>query len=120
MPCTCGACSAGGKTSLCWRSPRILPICDASSSSTPTASPLPSPPSVGRPRGKAFRVYLDYAIPSYRDFKGGRWLYEERADFFHRFDVSEIVATGLTERQRRYLRRAGFRQREDGKWIRPI
>ena len=35
-------------------------------------------------------------------------------------DVSEIVATGLTERQRRYLRRAGFRQREDGKWIRPI
>lgn len=81
---------------------------------------VPTMVVVGRPRGKAFRVYLDYAIPSYRDFKGGRWLYEERADFFHRFDVSEIVATGLTERQRRYLRRAGFRQREDGKWIRPI
>ncbi|HEX7100491.1 MAG TPA: YgjV family protein [Acidimicrobiia bacterium] len=75
---------------------------------------------VGRPRGNAFRVYLDYAIPSYRDFKGGRWLYEQRSDFFHRFDVSEIVATGPTEVQRRYLRRAGFEQRDDGRWVRPI
>lgn len=81
---------------------------------------VPTVVVVGRPRGDVFRVFLDYAIPSYRDFKGGRWLYEQRSDFFHRFDVSEVVATGLTERQRRYLRRAGFREREDGKWVRSL
>lgn len=75
---------------------------------------------VGRPRGNAFRVFLDYAIPRYRDFKGGQWLFEERADFFHRFDVDEVVATGLTPMQTRYLKRADFRPREDGKWARPV
>lgn len=75
---------------------------------------------VGRPRGNVFRVFLDYAIPQYRDFKGGRWLFEQRADFFHRLEVDEIVATGLTPMQIRYLKRAGFRLRDDGKWSRRV
>ena len=66
---------------------------------------VPTMVVVGRPRGKAFRVYLDYAIPSYRDFKGGRWL-RGAGRFFHRL-TSRDRRHWLTERQRRYLRRAG-------------
>lgn len=76
---------------------------------------------VGRKRGEdTFRVFLDYAIPQYRDFKSGPWLYESRADFFHRMDVERIVTTGLTDIQVKYLKKAGFRPREDGKWERGV
>jgi hypothetical protein len=81
---------------------------------------VPTVVVVGRVRNGDFRVYLDYAIPSYRDFKGGKWLYEHRADFFYQLDVDTIVATGLTPLQTRYLHRAGFRSRPDGKWARPV
>lgn len=79
---------------------------------------VPTVVVIGRPRDGAFRVYLDYAIPSYRDFKGSRWLYEHRVDFFDRLQVDTVVATGVTDLQRSYLRRAGFRLRDDGKWER--
>ncbi|HEX2153098.1 MAG TPA: hypothetical protein VHL52_03870 [Acidimicrobiia bacterium] len=81
---------------------------------------VPTVVVVGRPSNGDFRVFLDYAIPSYRDFKGGKWLYERRADFFHQMDVDSIVATGLTRTQTRYLSRAGFRRRPDGKWTRRV
>lgn len=75
---------------------------------------------VGRPRGEEFRVYLDYAIPRYRDFKLGKWFYSRRADFFEHLGTRQIVATGLTDAQRRYLRAAGFTPRSDGKFERPV
>ena len=81
---------------------------------------VPTVAVVGRARDDEFRVYLDYAIPSYRDFKAGQWLYERRADFFDRLGVETIVATGLTDMQRRYLRRSGFALGEDGKWRRRV
>ena len=75
---------------------------------------------VGRPRDGEFRVFLDYAIPSYRDFKGGKWLYDRRSDLFDRLGTKTVVAAGLTDPHRRYLKRAGFTPREDGKWTRPV
>lgn len=81
---------------------------------------VPAVVVVGRAREEEFRVYLDYAIPSYRDFKAGKWLYDRRADFFDRLEAEVIVATGLTSVQRRYLRRAGFRPAENGKWVRGV
>lgn len=81
---------------------------------------VPAVVVVGRARDEEFRVYLDYAIPSYRDFKAGKWLYDRRADFFDRLGVDVVVATGLTSMQRRYLRRASFRPAENGKWMREV
>lgn len=81
---------------------------------------VPTVVVVGRQRGEAFRVFLDYAIPSYRDFKSGKWLYDNRPDFFHRMGVKTIVATGVSRLQARYLEKAGFRRRDDGKWERPV
>lgn len=81
---------------------------------------VPTVAVIGRAKDDVFRVYLDYAIPSYRDFKVGKWLYERRVDFFDRLGVETVVATGLTAMQRRYLRRSGFRPSEDGKWRRRV
>lgn len=81
---------------------------------------VPTVVVVGRQRGEDFRVFLDYAIPSYRDFKSGKWLYDNRPDFFHRMGVKTIVATGVSRIQTRYLEKAGFRPRHDGKWERPV
>jgi hypothetical protein len=81
---------------------------------------VPTVAVVGRARDDEFRVYLDYAIPSFRDFKAGKWLYERRVDFFDRLGVETIVATGLTDMQRRYLRRSGFQPGADGKWRREV
>lgn len=81
---------------------------------------VPTVVVVGRQRGEDFRVFLDYAIPSYRDFKSGKWLYDNRPDFFHRMGVKTIVATGVSRIQTRYLEKAGFRPRDNGKWERPV
>lgn len=82
---------------------------------------VPTLAVVGRKRGEdTFRIFLDYAIPQYRDFKSGPWLYENRADFFHRMDVERIVTTALTDIQVKYLKKAGFRPRDDGKWERGV
>ena len=81
---------------------------------------VPTVVIIGKPEGEEFRVFLDYAIPRFRDFKGGKWFYDRRPDFFDRLGVSRVVATGLTDLQRKYLRRAGFEPRPDGKWQRPV
>jgi len=81
---------------------------------------VPTVVVIGRPRGDEFRVFLDYAIPRYRDFKLGKWFYDRRADYFARLGTDTIVATGRTDIQRRYLKTAGFTLRPDGKWARPV
>lgn len=75
---------------------------------------------IGRERDGEFRVFLDYAIPSYRDFKGGKWLFDRRPDLFNRLGTDTVVATGVTDLHRRYLARAGFSVRDDGKWARKV
>jgi len=54
------------------------------------------------------RVRLDYVIPAYRDFKIGRYVYGERADFFRARGIREIVSPSGTAAHARYLRKMGF------------
>lgn len=53
-------------------------------------------------------VRLDFVIPAYRDFKIGRWLYAECADFFRRRGIHEIRSPAGAPVHARYLRRMGF------------
>jgi GNAT superfamily N-acetyltransferase len=53
-------------------------------------------------------VRLDYVIPAYRDFKIGRYLYEECADFFRDRGIREIRSPSGTAVHARYLRKMGF------------
>lgn len=81
---------------------------------------VPAAVVVGATEGTHFRVFLDFAIPAYRDFKMGRWLYGRRRDVFADLGVERVVATGPTAAQRDYLRRSGFEQESEGKWVRPL
>lgn len=53
-------------------------------------------------------VRIDYVLPGYRDFKVGRFLFEERADYFRSRGISRLTATARTGGHARYLRRMGF------------
>ena len=53
-------------------------------------------------------VRLDYVIPSYRDFKIGRYLYEECADFFRARGIRELRSPAGTPGHAKYLRKMGF------------
>jgi len=53
-------------------------------------------------------VKLDFVIPSYRDFKVGRFLFGDRVEYFHGLGVKEILARPGNREHSRYLERMGF------------
>jgi hypothetical protein len=53
-------------------------------------------------------VVLDYAIPRYRDFKIGHFLFVEQADFFRQRGTKEIVVSPRTADFGAYLIKVGF------------
>jgi hypothetical protein len=54
------------------------------------------------------RVLLDFVIPQYRDFKTGRYLFRDQADFFRELGVTEIRSEPGSDAHSDYLRRMGF------------
>ncbi|HKG91007.1 MAG TPA: hypothetical protein VKA84_03875 [Gemmatimonadaceae bacterium] len=58
--------------------------------------------------GHCLRVDLDFVIPQYRDFRIGRYLFEEQAEFFRARGIDEIVSPAGTPAHVAYLRRMGF------------
>jgi GNAT superfamily N-acetyltransferase len=53
-------------------------------------------------------VRLDFVIPSYRDFKIGRYLFSEQAEFFRSKGIRELVSPAGSPKHATYLRRMGF------------
>ncbi|HEX6558114.1 MAG TPA: GNAT family N-acetyltransferase [Longimicrobiales bacterium] len=53
-------------------------------------------------------VHLDYVMPGYRDLKIGKYLLEQRSDFFEERGVRRIVTPSGTALHRRYLEHMGF------------
>jgi hypothetical protein len=62
----------------------------------------------------ALRVRLDYVIPQFRDFKTGRFLFRDQAEFFREQGVREIVSEPGSKTHADYLRRMGFAAGADG------
>lgn len=65
---------------------------------------------MGDVEGDELRVRVDFVIPQFRDFKVGRYLFEERADFFRERGIREIVSAPGSREHERYLKRMGFRR----------
>lgn len=61
-----------------------------------------------RQEGEEARIVLDYAIPEYRDFKAGRFLYRTKRLFFKEMGVKRFSATATTPPQALYCRKNGF------------
>ena len=64
--------------------------------------------------GETWRVRLDYVLPGYRDLKVGRFLFDERADFFREHGIGRLVTQPGNAQHERYLRRMGFRRAANG------
>ncbi len=64
---------------------------------------------MGDVEGHTLRVRVDFVIPRFRDFKVGRYLYEECAGFFSERGIREIVSPRGSSEHEKYLRRMGFR-----------
>lgn len=54
------------------------------------------------------RILVDYAIPAYRDFRLGTYLYRERAGVFAEAGVDRLVVDAKVPAHVKYLERMGF------------
>jgi GNAT superfamily N-acetyltransferase len=71
---------------------------------------VPAGAVLGQVDGDSLRVELDFVIPQYRDFKVGKYLFEERADFWRDRGIRRIVSAPGNREHSAYLTRMGFRQ----------
>lgn len=64
---------------------------------------------IGERRGEgSLLVALDFVIPQYRDFKTGRYLFSDQAEFFRENGVREVLSAPGSREHQDYLRRMGF------------
>ena len=75
---------------------------------------------VGSVRGNTMDLRLDYAIPRFRDYRMGRFLYDSNADFFLGRDITTIVSSGQTKAHAGYLRKMGFEETQPGRYERSL
>lgn len=59
-----------------------------------------------------FRIFLDFVIPDYRDFKIGTYLYHH-SGFFQQHGIRKLMSTPHNSVHARYLKRMGFREESD-------
>ncbi|MFW5888967.1 MAG: YgjV family protein [Bacillota bacterium] len=54
------------------------------------------------------KVELDYVIPSYRDFKAGKYIYERNRDIFLDKGYTKLITFAENEKHKKYLVKMGF------------
>ena len=69
---------------------------------------IPAGVFIGVPRGDVMEVSLDYAIPRYRDFKVGRYVYSAHSGIFEGTGIRLVLSEAGTPVHARYLERMGF------------
>jgi hypothetical protein len=69
---------------------------------------MPAGLFIAQVRGEEAQVQLDYVIPNYRDFKVGRFIFEENAAFFRERGIRRFVSDGGSPIHRKYLEKMGF------------
>lgn len=55
-----------------------------------------------------YQIRLDFVIPNYRDFKIGRYLFDEQKNYFREVGVRRFEAIAGSEEHQKYLRKMGF------------
>ncbi len=64
---------------------------------------------IGEARGDGvLRVALDFVVPQFRDFRTGRYVFRDRAEFFREHGVRVIESEAGSRVHEGYLRRMGF------------
>jgi hypothetical protein len=69
---------------------------------------MPAGLFIAQVRGEEAQVQLDYVIPNYRDFKVGRFIFEENAAFFRERGIRRFVSDAGSPIHRKYLEKMEF------------
>lgn len=75
--------------------------------------------AIVKPTGETAQIFLDFVIPGYRDFRAGKFLFDESADYFWQRGIKQLVSAPGSPRHESYLKRMGFEMGE-GKYQRKI
>ncbi|HNF94143.1 MAG TPA: YgjV family protein [Anaerolineales bacterium] len=69
-----------------------------------------------KPEGEDARIFLDFVIPGYRDFRAGKFLFEESTEFYRQLGIQRLSTAPGSKRHETYLHRMGFKLEEDGRY----
>lgn len=71
---------------------------------------------VVKPEGEGARIFLDFVIPGYRDFRAGKFLLEESAEFYRQMGIVRLSTAPGSKKHETYIKRMGFQPGEDGRY----
>ena len=77
---------------------------------------LPVGVVIVKPEGEDARIFLDFVIPGYRDFRAGKFLFEESTEFYRQLGIQRLSTASGSKRHETYLQRMGFKLEEDGRY----
>ena len=69
-----------------------------------------------KPEGEEARIFLDFVIPGYRDFRAGKFLFEESAEFYRQQGIHVLSTAPGSLKHETYLKRMGFHCEADGRY----
>ncbi len=74
---------------------------------------LPVGVLIVKPEAESAHIFLDFVIPGYRDFRAGKFLFDESAEFFRQRGITRLVSDSGNPRHETYLKRMGFVKQND-------
>ena len=66
------------------------------------------------------RILLDYAIPAYRDFKIGHFVFVGQKDVFTDQGITRLVSASGNKEHTKYLLKMGFKEAAHGDYVLPL
>lgn len=74
---------------------------------------LPVGVLIVKPEAESAHIFLDFVIPGYRDFRAGKFLFDESAEFFRQKGITKLISDSGNSKHETYLRRMGFVRQND-------
>jgi hypothetical protein len=69
---------------------------------------------------KTLEIELDYAVPAYRDFKLGQYLYETKKDYFTNLGFTTLEAVAISAEHAKYLGKMGFINTDENYFVKNL
>jgi len=66
--------------------------------------------------GNTARIFLDFVIQGYRDFRAGKFIFDESAEFYRQMGIIRVSTASGSKKHETYLNRMGFHLEEDGRY----
>lgn len=65
-------------------------------------------------------IKLDYALPQYRDFKTGYYLFNQNKDIFKNYGINTLIVKPFSKKQIPYYAKMGFKADSNGMFVKNV